>query len=864
MPQNSFTVLPAPTGYDNTSDPMSVPATTSQALVNFLCDRMGLIRGMGQLIPVADLSSIPPTNFGGEDLVVTRAYNMAYYYGYQIVDSLGFDILVSNPAGDRLIVEIAGVLYACCYFGIPIDSSVQFYPPYPPVYSWPVMIPAGAFNGTVAPLANNYYPRLRWAQFQKELIIVRGYVNYSNIRYYVAVNSVDPAPDPGVIYELGIGTPSSLILGSAISYNVPTGTNVPKVGLIQYTYTLADEFGRQGSPAIATELDFNANPTKDALFSFVITNPPGPLYYSYVFLYATVQGGSLFYQIYTQALTNGSNIITYEDGEPDAFVETGAVGPRYGQNDAPDPADQVVVFKNRVWLNSLLSPNEVQGSNLGSPVQFNSQGYLPTLNNVADGVTLSIDNDYGDPQYQMIVFGSYLVFFKRRGIYMLYGQDASSFQVQPLQSFRGAASPDTAVRCENVLVYLSSDGVYQFDGVNCTKLSKPIEASLLQYNLTPQGQFDYANSQAAFVARRYILNIGTDIYIFDLDAAQNGQSGWTTMLFGIDVASWMELNYGYNIFTGIMKGTLPSSNQAIAGSGIPMPFIPGQISGGPLPPPSYPLPPHPNPPPVFLPVVLTSFHPQGEYTEIQPFAGSGMSTVTSLTLNGVAVSYTIISDALLNMMFTNTNTSGLLVFTNPYGPTQIPFVVGTPGFGGDFFNRANTPLVGTHGYQLQVGTNSMNIVGAQLQVGVPADGECVVIQTLTDAANGWCVAQYVFDVVGASAANVYRSNGAFASWNGYYVQFTVANATVINVSFFKVTSGSASQIGSTLGFTVAAATGVMIQCSVNFVAGSHKVYLNGTLCTTYGDSTYEAVGYLGLMYPGSSGTPLCIGLGLGA
>lgn len=862
MPANPFQVLPAPTGYDNTNDPMSVPSTTAQALINLLCDRMGLARGMGQLIPVADISSIGPTNFGGDDLVEPRAYNMAYYYGSQTITYPGVTAIVSNPAGNRLIVEIAGELYALAYVGIGTNPSAQFYPPYPPVFEPPVMIVSAGYNFTLAPV-NNVYPRMRSAQFQKELILVRGWFTYPNLRYYVGVNSVAPSPDPGVLYPLGIGTPPPLVAGAgsppAVNFNVPTGSNVPKVGVIQYTYTLADEFMRQSSPPIAATLNFASSPTSDALITLSIVNPTsGPLNYYYYFIYATVEGGSLFYQIATGALTFGTNTISYEDGEPDAFVETGIVGPRYGQNDPPLPANQVVVFKNRVWLNNLASPNGIQASNLNSPTQFNSQGYLPTLGNVNDGVTLTIDNDYGDPAYTMVVFGSYLVFFKRNAIWMLYGQDASNFQPQPLQSFRGEASPDTATRCENVLVYLSTDGVYQFDGVNCVKLSKPIEASLLQYNLTPAGQIAYANAQAAFVARRYILNIGVDIYIFDLDAAQNGQSGWTTMLFGIDVASWMQLNYGYNIFTGILTEPQPTSNQGIAGSGIPMP----PYVQPPLPPAEWPLPPTTVPPPVFLPPLFLAYSPGGGIDSVQTVHGTGLLTVSSITINGVSQQInSIVNDT--ELIFTvHSGSSGLLVATNPYGVTTVaPFVIA--GFV-DIFNRANSALPGTNGWVNNSGANSFNIVSDQCVCGTGgAANGCR--NTGATYADGYAIGQFVFPATGTAVSLQYRAIGSSGSWTGYVATFEyVSGSDAFSVSLYSVTAGILSQIGSTINFVVSGfSVTQMVSCAVHFVAGAHTIYVNGATVHQFNDSTYTSAGEGGLYYPSASGSPICVGVAFG-
>jgi hypothetical protein len=545
MPRNTYKVVQSPTGMDNTNDTMSTADNTAQCLTNFLCDRAGMIRAQVQLQQVCDLSNI--NLLGG---VKTRAYGLAYYYGAQSIpgfDGQGNAIVQSipNPSADRLVVQIADALYACAYTGIGADPRTQFYPPYPPVFDQPVLIP------TEIAMAGRPFPRIRSTQFTKELIIVQSGSNLvSNMRYYVDVNSVEPSPDPGNIYDLGIRTPASLVVGVDLNYGSPTTSY--KQGVINYTYTLGDEFGRQSSPPTSASLDFNANPGKDAIITLTIDNTgltPQPYYFAYI--YGTVQGGSTFYLLHTFTLNSGYNSLTWGDNEPDSVVETYPTGPRYGQNDPPNPANLVANFKNRIWLNDVGNPNTIQVSNLNSPTQFNSLGYIPTLGNVDDGVTLQVDRDYGDPVTGMVVFGSFLIIAKQKGLYQVYGSDASSFQIQPMQSTRGCVAPDTFLRCENVLFYLSDDGVYQFDGVNCQKVSKPIESSLLGYKLNGQSQ-QYSNAQAAYVARRYILNIGTDIYVYDLDSG-----GWTTWLFGVYVVDYILASYGLNLNTGVTIGNNP-------------------------------------------------------------------------------------------------------------------------------------------------------------------------------------------------------------------------------------------------------------------------------------------------------------------
>ena len=86
----------------------------------------------------------------------------------------------------------------------------------------------------------------------------------------------------------------------------------------------------------------------------------------------------------------------------------------------------------------------------------------------------------------------------------------------------------TFVRVDDAIVFLSEDGVYSLQGASPTKISKPIEAALRAYPLTPAGELAYSTAIASYAQREYTLFIGSDIFVFSLDSAQ-----WRQNAFGL-------------------------------------------------------------------------------------------------------------------------------------------------------------------------------------------------------------------------------------------------------------------------------------------------------------------------------------------
>ena len=506
MATNPRIIIPAPLGIDITSDPAETPISEAQSLVNFLADRAGVIRGQVQNVQVITPSAVPS---GG-----------AYYYGLNTLSGTGINgqaqnISQPNAAGDRLLLLIANSLYSYAYAGLPASAVTQFQPAYPPVFQAGQLVSSSFIAGA----------RLRTCQYKGEMIICQDGNTFLSYRYVINSNTNSVTVPAGSVYQLGLPTPA----GMTANLHTPTGPPPAKVGKPSYSITLVDEQGRESSPQIPfITLDFVANPTKNALLSF---GPGGyPSTISGVNFYATTDGGTVLHKLGFVFYPGGAFTFTFEDGATDNIVTALALGPNIGENDNPNPASICCIHRNRLLLNDLTNPNILQISNDGSTVQFNSQGPNPIAPIVTDGLRLAVGTDQGDVITGIASLGSLAVIAKRKSLYVLYGSSQTDFQVLPIETAngKGCVAPDTFVRVDDSVLFLSEDGVYSLQSTTPTKISKPIEAALKAYSLTPAGELSYYGAIAAYGQREYTLCIGTDIWVFNLDSGQ-----WRQNAFGL-------------------------------------------------------------------------------------------------------------------------------------------------------------------------------------------------------------------------------------------------------------------------------------------------------------------------------------------
>ena len=488
---------------DNTSDPSAIDPSLGQSLVNFMADRTNTLRGL-----VNNPSVLTPTGV---------ASGGAYYYGSNVLSGTGIggntqSILQPNAAGDRLLLLIGGTLYSYAYASLPASAATQFQPAYPPVFQSGQLVSTSFVSGQ----------RLRTCQYMNEMVICQDGNTFLSYRYSITSNTTSGSVPAGAVNQLGLPTPNAM---TAVLHT-PSGGYVPKVGIIQYSYTEVDNMGRESSPQIPfIQLNFDANPTDDALLS-ISSAAGGTVSFNF---YATIDGGDVLYLLHNAANT-GTFPVTWEDDATDAVVQASAPGPNIGENDAPNPASICCIHKDHLLLNDLTNPIQLQISNQGSITQFNSQAPNPINPIVTDGMRLTVGTDQGDIITGIASLGSFAIVAKRKSIYLLYGSSQTDFQIIPIETAggRGCVAPDSFIRVDDALFFLSEDGVYSFQAGSPTKISKPIEASLKAYALTTAGESAYYAACAAYAQREYTLARGTSIYIYNLDTG-----AWRQNAFGL-------------------------------------------------------------------------------------------------------------------------------------------------------------------------------------------------------------------------------------------------------------------------------------------------------------------------------------------
>lgn len=502
MPTNPRISIPAPTGYD-TNDSSSLPLTVAQSLVNFLADRQNTIRGQIANVNVLTPSGVPS---GG-----------SYYYGANVLTGTGIggntqSILQPNAAGDRLLLLIAGSLYSYAYTSLPASAATQYQPTYPPAFQSAQLVSTSFISGN----------RIRTCQYKGELVICQDGNTFLSYRYSITANTTSGSVPAGAVNELGFPTPNAL---TAVLHT-PSGGFVPKVGVIQYSYTEVDNLGRESSPQIPfITLDFVANPTKDALLS-IASAAGGTVSFNF---YATTAGSSILHLIHN-ATNTGAFPVTWEDDATDTVVQTGQVGPNIGENDEPNPASICCIHKDHLLLNDLTNPVQLQISNEGSITQFNSQGPNPTNPIPTDGLRLIVGTDQGDIITGIASLGSLAIVAKRKSMYVLYGSSQTDFQILPIETAagKGCVAPDSFIRVDDSILFLSADGVYLLQGATPTKISKPIEAQLQAFMTNTTGEAQYYTAVAGYAQREYTLCIGTTILIYNLDT-----QAWRQDAFGL-------------------------------------------------------------------------------------------------------------------------------------------------------------------------------------------------------------------------------------------------------------------------------------------------------------------------------------------
>lgn len=215
-------------------------------------------------------------------------------------------------------------------------------------------------------------------------------------------------------------------------------------------------------------------------------------------------------------------------------------------------ARYVTFHKNRLFFgncNAGANPSRVIFT--GSDANPADLEYFKTLS------TVDFDPDDGDEITGIVPFLDQLTVFKRNKIFTLRGNQPSSFIRVLANPALGCVAPRTACAWDKGVMFLSTRGVFSFDGARATRVSEKIDPAL---NELPADTLSAA-SALIFQQRYYLfvnqsaVGVNNDtVYVFDFTTGTwTKYSGWNIRqaaiwnrvggdeFFGIDDASRSKL-----------------------------------------------------------------------------------------------------------------------------------------------------------------------------------------------------------------------------------------------------------------------------------------------------------------------------------
>lgn len=121
---------------------------------------------------------------------------------------------------------------------------------------------------------------------------------------------------------------------------------------------------------------------------------------------------------------------------------------------------------NRIWT---LDGNTLRFSVLDTSVTEENFNDWDTANNAGTILIPSGDGDIGTGLYSL---GNSLYIFQRRAIWRLYGNSPANFELRNVSNEIGMIDKRTLVEYDDILMFLSDEGIYMFDGSSFKNVSE--------------------------------------------------------------------------------------------------------------------------------------------------------------------------------------------------------------------------------------------------------------------------------------------------------------------------------------------------------------------------------------------------------
>ena len=110
-----------------------------------------------------------------------------------------------------------------------------------------------------------------------------------------------------------------------------------------------------------------------------------------------------------------------------------------------------------------------------------------------------------------------MVIFKEKSLFKIVGAYAEQYEKIQLFSFNGAIADKSIIVTSKGAFFLNQDGIYQYDGVNCSIVSEKVNktiASLNQATLSEAIATDFDNKYILTAKKDYEYN-GVQVCLFN-------------------------------------------------------------------------------------------------------------------------------------------------------------------------------------------------------------------------------------------------------------------------------------------------------------------------------------------------------------
>ena len=273
-------------------------------------------------------------------------------------------------------------------------------------------------------------------------VYITGYVFTPNATTYFTnffnkcyiVNGVDGVVkyDGQFVNKVGISPPTNAPTGTASGSGSGLGA-----GKYKFVYTFVDYHGYESNPSPdSAEIDTSA----DEKITLTIGVSPDPKIVKRNIYRTAVNGGTYYYDGYVDDNTSLSYESTKADIALGSILEIDHYPPPEGSHLIAKKGNRILIgYKDDLVLSKLVDVE-----------YFPPDWFIKTsLRQTITGIAEQLDT---------------LPVFTENSVERLLGTDEDNFVFKNAYSKRGCYAPRSVVSCENIIVFLSSDGIYYFDG----------------------------------------------------------------------------------------------------------------------------------------------------------------------------------------------------------------------------------------------------------------------------------------------------------------------------------------------------------------------------------------------------------------